>query len=48
MISRRVEYDAPEFDTQARLDGLHRVHPTVGPRDRETILRPTCSDRYSI
>ena len=42
-----VEYDAPQFDAQLGLDGLHRVHPTVEPRPRETILPPDLFERYA-
>ena len=42
-----VEYDAPEFDTQLGIDGLHRVHRKVEPRDRATILPPDLFERYS-
>lgn len=42
-----VEYDAPQFDAQLGLDGLHRVHKTVKPRPRETILPPDLFKRYA-
>ncbi len=42
-----VEYDAPAFDAQLGLDGLHRVHPEVKPRPRKTILPPDLFTRYS-
>ncbi len=42
-----VDYDAPAFDAQLGLDGLHRVHPEVKPRPRETILPPDLFERYS-
>ena len=42
-----VQYDAPEFDAQLGLDGLHRVHPKVEPRVRQTILPPDLFERYS-
>lgn len=42
-----VEYDAPQFDAQFGLDGLHRVHPKVEPRSRETILPPDLFQRYA-
>jgi sulfotransferase len=41
-----VQYDAPEFDAQLGLDGLHRVHPKVEPRRlfcRRTYLNATRS-----
>jgi sulfotransferase len=43
----KVEYDAPEFDAQLGLDGLHRVHPKVEPRSRQTVLPPDLFERYS-
>jgi sulfotransferase len=43
----RVEYDAPAFDAQLGLDGLHRVHPEVAPRRRETILPPDLFEKYN-
>ncbi|HFC05192.1 MAG TPA: sulfotransferase, partial [Rhizobiales bacterium] len=42
-----VEYDAPKFDAQLGLDGLHRVHKKVEPRPRPTILPPDLFERYS-
>ena len=42
-----VEYDAPAFDAQLGLDGLHRVHKKVEPRPRKTILPPDLFQRYS-
>lgn len=42
-----IEYDAPEFDNQLGLDGLHRVHPKVAPRPRKTILPPDLFQRYT-
>ena len=42
-----VEYDAPAFDAQLGLDGLHRVHKKVEPRPRQTILPPDLFERYS-
>jgi len=42
-----VEYDAPKFDAQLGLDGLHRVHPEVQPRPRKTILPPDLFQRYA-
>ena len=41
-----VVYDAPDFDAQLGLDGLHRVHPNVAPRPRATILPPDLFERY--
>ena len=42
-----IEYDAPTFDAQLGLDGLHRVHRTVAPRPRTTILPPDLFKKYS-
>jgi sulfotransferase len=42
-----VEYDAPEFDAQLGMDGLHRVQPEVKPRPRQTILPPDLFKRYA-
>lgn len=42
-----VEYDAPAFDSQLGLDGLHRVHPEVKPRPRKTVLPPDLFQRYT-
>jgi sulfotransferase len=43
----KVEYDAPEFDAQLGMDGLHRVHPEVKARPRKTILPPDLFQRYA-
>ena len=43
----KVEYDAPGFDTQLGVSGLHRVHPKVEPRPRKSILPPDLFQRYS-
>lgn len=42
-----VTYDAPAFDAQLGLDGLHRVHKEVAPRPRTTILPPDLFERYA-
>ncbi|MFK7941565.1 MAG: sulfotransferase [Paracoccaceae bacterium] len=42
-----VEYDAPQFDAQLGLDGLHRVHKEVTARPRQTVLPPDLFKRYS-
>ncbi|MEM7313852.1 MAG: sulfotransferase [Planctomycetota bacterium] len=42
-----VQYDAPRFDAQLGLDGLHRVHRKVAPRPRKTILPPDLFERYA-
>ena len=41
-----VKYDAPEFDAQLGVRGLHKVHKKVMPRPRATILPPDLFDRY--
>ncbi len=41
-----VQYDAPEFDVQLGLEGLHRVHKKVEPRPRKTVLPPDLFERY--
>ena len=41
-----VTYDAPTFDMQLGLDGLHRVQPRVEAHPRETILPPDLFQRY--
>jgi sulfotransferase len=43
----KVDYDAPQFDTQLGVSGLHKVHPKVGPRPRQTILPPDLFERYN-
>ena len=42
-----MAYHAPQFDSQLGVGGLHKVHPKVGPRPRETILPPDLFERYS-
>lgn len=42
-----VTYDAPQFDSQLGLDGLHRVHPKVAPRPRDTVLPPDLFQKYA-
>lgn len=42
-----VEYDAPEFDQQLGLEGLHRVQPSVTPQTRTTLLPPDLFDTYA-
>ncbi len=42
-----VDYDAPEFDTQLGVSGLHKVHKKVEPRPRQTILPPDLFERYA-
>lgn len=42
-----LDFDAPAFDAGLGLDGLHRVHPVVAPRPRETVLPPDLFERYT-
>ena len=42
-----VDYDAPTFDAQLGLVGLHKVHREVKARPRETILPPDLFQKYS-
>jgi sulfotransferase len=42
-----VEYDAPEFDNQLGISGLHRVRRKVAPQRRRTILPPDLFERYA-
>jgi len=42
-----VEYDAPAFDQQLGVRGLHEVHKKVGPRPRKTILPPDLFEPYA-
>lgn len=42
-----VEYDAPAFDQQLGLDGLHRVRREVAPQTRRTVLPPDLFEKYS-
>lgn len=42
-----VDYDAPEFDAQLGVKDLHRVHPKVEPRPRQTILPPDLFEKYA-
>ncbi|MBI2719478.1 MAG: sulfotransferase [Rhizobiales bacterium] len=42
-----LHYDAPEFDAALGLGGLHRVHPRVEPRPRQTVLPPDLFERYA-
>jgi len=42
-----VDYDAPEFDTQLGVKGLHKVHEKVESRPRKTILPPELFERYA-
>ena len=42
-----IDYDAPEFDAQLGLAGLHRIRPKVEHRTRRTVLPPDLFERYS-
>lgn len=42
-----VEYDAPDFDLQLGVPGLHRVKPKVEFTDRRTIIPPDLFEKYS-
>ncbi len=42
-----VMYDAPDFDDQLGLRGLHTVRPKVEQRKRRTILPPDLFKKYS-
>ena len=43
----KVEFDAPAFDAQLGLKGLHYVQPEVKARPRRTILPPDLFKRYA-
>ena len=42
-----VTYEAPAFDSQLGVDGLHAVHPKVEPQTRRTILPPDLFEKYA-
>ncbi|MFZ6800925.1 sulfotransferase family protein [Undibacterium sp. Di24W] len=42
-----LEYDAPDFDLQLGLPGLHRVKPKIEHTERRTILPPDLFEKYS-
>lgn len=42
-----VQFDAPEFDINLGVDGLHRVSGAVCKKDRATILPPDLFNKYS-
>lgn len=42
-----VQFDSPAFDQNLGIDGLHRVHKQVEPRERSTILPPEIFEKYS-
>ena len=41
-----VEFDSPAFDQSLGIDGLHRVHKQVQPRERQTVLPPELFEKY--
>ncbi|MDF2235353.1 sulfotransferase [Albimonas sp. CAU 1670] len=43
----RVAFDAPAFDAQLGMGGLHRVRDRVAPAPRETVLPPDLFERYA-
>lgn len=42
-----LEYDAPAFDENLGVSGLHKVHKKVQPMPRRTILPPELFEQYS-
>lgn len=42
-----VQYDAPDFDLQLGVPGLHRVRPKVALSERRTILPPDLFEKYN-
>ncbi|WP_186766420.1 hypothetical protein [Falsiphaeobacter marinintestinus] len=42
-----MTHDAPAFDEQLGLDGLHRVRAKVEPSPRKTILPPDVFEKYA-
>lgn len=42
-----VEYEAPDFDQQLGVPGLHRVKPKVEHTERRTVLPPDLFEKYS-
>lgn len=42
-----IEYDAPEFDAQLGVAGLHKIRPEVKRNERRTILPPDLFEQYS-
>ncbi|MDD4905242.1 MAG: sulfotransferase [Methylobacter tundripaludum] len=43
----QVEYDAPEFDNNLGLAGLHRIRPQVSLERRATVLPPDLFEQYA-
>lgn len=44
---QRIQYDAPEFDAQLGMRGLHKVRAQVNFQARQTILPPDLFQQYS-
>ena len=42
-----VSYEAPTFDAQLGLKGLHTVRPRIAPRPRRTVLPPDLFKKYA-
>jgi sulfotransferase len=42
-----VSYDAPAFDAQLGVSGLHAVRPKVAPQPRRTVLPPDLFEKYA-
>ena len=42
-----LEYDAPDFDAQLGVPGLHKIRPKVELLERRTIIPPDLFDKYS-
>ena len=42
-----VAYEAPEYDTNLGMPGLHTVHPVVAPRERLPCIPPDLFTKYS-
>ena len=42
-----LEYDAPDFDAQLGVPGLHKIRPKVELQERRTIIPPDLFDKYS-
>lgn len=43
----QVEYDAPDFDLQLGVPGLHRVKPKVEFTERRTVMPPDLFEKFS-
>lgn len=42
-----IEYDAPEFDQQLGVPGLHKVKPKVEFTERRTVMPPDLFEKFS-